>query len=488
LDAQQQSVGVDLTLDKESRHLVEIVNQGLGEDKGFDVGSRGFYMQLSMAGSLAPMIMSDSVASDATAEVTAHVKEGAEEAAHHKKEELYSMIPKMIEGEVYKKVSAGVNASPMAGMMSPEQKTQLIQSQVDANLPDAIQMGTPAVKAKIDAAVEQGKEAALPGAIAKNVEDHVDSRMDELVTETSFQRLRATFALPINPFGNAQEKPPGLIILSFGKDHLDLGPQLRPNMLSDWENTIGRITPSERGLTSASTGYASLGIAYAINENLRLLVNVIGFHDRDPWVSAQQYLAHSFQISKSTFDRQQEVAALDSIATVVKTIFGTKNLTGSFWGTLVKRQDPNPDQNDIGFSFGGFVKQKKSGTSLHFAYADSGKAYFNKTWGVGIAQQIVEKVPNSYLPGLLVYTDYRGEGHKAEGLVVGSSAGDRQIIAFGVKADIMRYVDTQTIIDASLTAEYQKVVAQGGHRFDGIEANDFFIGVNANVQYDLYKN
>lgn len=489
LDAQGQQVALDITLDPQERQLYTLLKQDLGTKAGFDVGSRGFYMQLSFSGTTASTLLKGSVEKDATQEVTGHVIEEADKKAQLKKEEMYAMIPSTIAADLQSNISETVNnpKNPYTAEFTTEQKNQLIQQQTAANLPNAIQVGTPIVKQKIDAGVDAGKKAQLPGAIQQSVNDHVTSRMDDLQEETAVQRLRATFAIPINPFHNMQEDAPGLIILSLGKDHIELGPQLQSNMLSDWENTIGRITPSERGNTVASTGYASLGIAYAISKNLRLLVNVIGFHDRDPWMSAQQYLGHSFQISTDDFEKNQQVAALDSVATVVRTMWKIRSLTGSFWGTLIKRANASVDQKDIGISFGGNVTNINSKTTINFSYADSGKAYFNKTWGVGIAQTVFEKQPNSYVPGLILYADYRGEKHKNEQSVLGDEAGQRQVIAIGAKLPICSYVNKKLNMTCSLTAEYQKELSRSGHRFDGMEGDDIFVGVMANASYDFNR-
>jgi hypothetical protein len=200
------------------------------------------------------------------------------------------------------KVTAKINASPYASLWSQEQKNQFIEQQVN---------------------------------------EHVTSRIPEIELETGLQRLEATFAIAINPLNETSDRPPGLLIFKLGKAHADLGPQLHENGLSQWENEIGQINVGERGNTVAATGSASVGIAYSLNKNLNIYMNFIGYHDRDPWISAQQYISHSLAVSREVFDKNQDPSDLNSGALNIKADSNYGTIIGHFWGTIVKRVNSN---------------------------------------------------------------------------------------------------------------------------------------------------
>ncbi|HEY8271713.1 MAG TPA: hypothetical protein VIG33_12555 [Pseudobdellovibrionaceae bacterium] len=470
LDVTQQNLAVKIS--NQDAELMDVLRKNLGTKQGYSL-QEGFIMQVRLAGTVSPLIVGGKTRKDAIKAVDAEVEEGAAQ----KREALYQMAPKMVEDGLRAKITAAVNSNPNLNMLTAGQKAQLIDGQVKQNLPAALQTSLPLVHKQIDAQVAQ----AVPGIKAAMEEDHVNSRMSQLELETGIQTLDATIGIPINPLGNMSDTPPGLILFSFGKAHPMLGAELKANGLSQWENILGHASEAERGNTVSATGYSSIGIAYSLTKDINLMVNIIGYHDRDPWMSAQQYIQQSLAVSKAVFNKYQDVTALNALALSMRADAKlNKSLTGQFWATITNRFDPTQGDQATGYSFGGTITNEKSKTMLNFAYAHSGKAYFNETYSIGIAQTILDKKTNSWVPGVIVFTDFRGIKQLANVNVLGSVASETKLVALGSKVDICKYVDQRLKIDCALVGEYQKLVQQSGGEHP---SDDFYVGLSANAAY-----
>lgn len=467
---------VSLALSNQEKDLLDILNSNLGKESGYNLKD-AFIIQGRFEGTAAAYLTENQVRDSSYKSVDEAVEKGL--AA--KKSELYEAAPKLIEENLRQQITQAINNNPALAGLTQEQRNQLIESQVAAMYPQVLAQALPLVHAKINAALAK----ARPGQIALAREEHVDSRLPELQTETTFQRLDTTVGIPINTYGNRQDSPPGMLLFAFGKAHPDIGAALKRNGLSRWENIIGHSSEAERANTVASTGYASVGMSYRISKDLNLMVNFVGYHDRDPWMSAQQYIKRSLIVAREVFDKNQQVYALNSAAVNVRVSAKlTPKLTGQFWGTLTKRFDGNRGDELMGYSFGGTIDVEPTKTTINFSYANSGKAYFNQAYSIGIAQTLIEKKANTWMPGLLLYTDFRGVNHKVDVNDYSVQKSETQLVALGANVDICKYINKGLEVDCKIVGEYQKRLNSSGYQSPTTN-DDFYVGVLANARYQI---
>ena len=158
----------------------------------------------------------------------------------------------------------------------------------------------PAVQAMV---LDQQAAAAVEGVRAEAY-DLISERIDEIQTETSIQELAITAAKPLA----GGDK---LVFFRIGKYKPQFGPSLNNSLRTELEALRPVSSRTQRMTSTVATGAVGGGLV-SRGDGYSLRAEMALFHDRIPWISAEDYIANVVRMDENSYDEHKKIGRLDS--------------------------------------------------------------------------------------------------------------------------------------------------------------------------------
>ena len=349
-----------------------------------------YIFELSMKFTSLPYLMSDSV----------------KEKLHLRADEKIATTRSQMVGPIISQVNAALMADPVYPTLPQAAQVQ-IKEQAVANAMDLLD-----------------QQLAQAEAEAK---EKIDTRVDALQTETMVQEFAVVFGRPVS----ISDGNDGLLFVKVGKFKIESGPQVADGgNRSRLESFRPVNSRTQRGGAVAPTGAIGAGLVKVFKRpgrnNWTLRTDLYLFHDREAFISGQDYIGTVVSLEDNLYERHKELSNLNSV--LLRALISNKNF--EFYASV-----GNYD-SDAAFS-AGLIVNLTDRTSVMFDFYTGNRQQLKQGYSVFVSHILnpavtlyagYEQLKQSYQP--TVSNDPQDLGMEVVGVALNPASYLRRLMPF----------------------------------------------------------